>query len=148
MSTPENSQPLIRFNWFRFTLCLFFLVYTFIVARGLIPLPDEPPRIKFLEVFCCTLGLVFAYHALVSRSILMIPSIIIFLSWPARLQLSERIEFLQMMIEPFRPETILIWSLWGVGIFVLLPKSFKTFNEKPKSHPKKRSRLFPRGFPF
>lgn len=151
MSSTDNhktTKPLVNFDWLRFTLFLFFLGYTYIVARGLMPLPDEPPRIKFLETLCVTGGIVIAFWALVSRFRIFIPCVLVFLIWPARHQLNERIEFLQTMIQPYQAENILRWALIGAGILLLLPKSFKLYKKSLKEAGTKRSRLFQAGFPF
>lgn len=151
MSSPENSathKPLFKFDWLRCTLCLFFLVYAYIIAQGLMPLPDEPPRIKFKELFCVVCGLVIAYYALVSRYRIFIPLVLLFLIWPARIQLNERIEFLQMMLEPHRPENILRWALIGVGLLIILPKSWRLFKASLKEAKIVRPRIFQQGFRF
>ena len=147
-STKLTHKPLIRFDWLRMTLALFFLAYVFIVAKSLMPLPDEPPRIKFLEVLCVTAGLVLAYHALITQYRIYILGVLAFLAWPARVQLNERIEFLQTMIQPHQVEVYLRWGLILGGLLVLLPKAFRLFHRSLKSVTTKKSRLFKAGVPF
>ncbi|MDJ0836988.1 MAG: hypothetical protein QNK37_10760 [Acidobacteriota bacterium] len=124
----ESKNPLLRIDSFRLTLAVYFFLYAYIVARSLVPLPDEPPRINFWGVFCVTGGVVIGYHCLTSSFRLFLVGIWLFIPigyW----QLGKKIKFLEMMLEPKTIQVVTQYSL-GIVLFVLLmPKAFRTFHK-------------------
>ncbi len=144
----HKSSKLWHFDLFRSSLALFFVLYAFVVAKGMIPLPDEPPRINKWGLFCVTLGLVIAFHCLVSRYRLFLFSIWMFYLWSAQGQMEKRIKFLEMMLEPRNIEVITYHGLGLVFLLLLLPKSLKTFNKSVKAYHPTPSPVFRKGFPF
>ena len=133
MSDEKSKSPLIRLDTFRLTLAIYFFLYAYIVARSLVPLPDEPPRINFWGVFCVTGGIVIGYHCITSSYRLFQVSIWLFMPL-AYWQLGKKIKFLEMMLEPKTIQVVTQYSL-GLILFVLLmPKAFRVFNKSASEY--------------
>ena len=114
----------------------------------MIPLPDEPPRINRWGLMCVTIGLVIAYHCLVSRYRLFLFSIWMFYLGSAGGQMEKRIKFLEMMLEPKTLELLAYHGLGLLFLMLLLPKALKTFNQSVQSYQPAPAPLFRKGFPF
>ena len=150
MSNPKKSHLhtlFPNFHWMRVPLSLYFLLYTYVVARGLVPLPDEPPRINFWGIFCATCGFVIALHFLVGRYRLFLCSVLVFLPIAAW-QLSKRIRFLEMMLQPMDLEKVVWYSLGFVGLALLMPSAWAVFDKPLGDYKRSRPLFFNKGIPF
>ena len=143
----KKHAPLVRFDALRFVLALFFVVYAYVAGRGLLPLPDEPPRIKFLEVFCASLAMVIAYHALVSRA-RAFPLLVCGFLMIAHQQLAGRVRFLEMMLESHRVEQLLQYGLGIVFLVLLSPRALRMFQQPIGAQLENRPLLVRKGIPF
>lgn len=135
-----------RPEWWRWLLAVYFAVYTYIVAQGLFPLPDEPNRIKFWPLALTVLGAVFALQILVNRARVFYLALLGFLVL-SYFRLEDRIRFLEMMLEPFQYETWLRYSHFA-AVLLLTPWVWRSFPEKPTHTTKEKPVLFSKGIPF
>ncbi|CAM2065941.1 hypothetical protein SCOR_11215 [Sulfidibacter corallicola] len=131
----------------RILLAAFFLVFAFVWAQGLVPLMDEPPRVKYRELFFTATGLVFALQCLVNRYRGFWFMLVIYcpLSF---MYLGDRIKFLEMMLEPTLNEQVLQYCLAGVLLTLLTPRAWRLFPRKFADYRPEPPLLFRRGFPF
>lgn len=134
-------------NLFRLVFALFFLIYTYVVARGLIPMPDETPRIKALGVFCIAGGFVVAFHFLTSSYRLFLVGTWFFIPIAIH-ELQGRVRFLEMMLEPYQVEKITLFALHIILLALLSPLAMRSFTRTSDtfSHPKQL--LLGKGIPF
>ena len=147
ISDGSQGHSLISFHPLRSVLALYFFVYAYVVARGMIPLPDEPPRINFWGLFCVTGGMVLAYQSLTTRYrvfLFMALPFLILATW----QLGKRIRFLEMMLESNSVERMTQISLGVVFLTLLTPKAFLTFDRGLHSGSKNSKPPTKPGFPF
>ena len=140
----EHKRP---FSLLRILLSFYFLIYTYIVAQGMIPLPDQPARINFFAVFCVTMGLVIAFHCLASSYRLFLIGIWAFMPFAIQ-QLNGKIRFLEMMLEPRQVQVILSYSLYGVLVMLLTPKVLLTFNKPVREYNPPRNLLLQKGMRY
>ncbi len=129
----SDQNPIFRFDLFRIFLGLYFLIYAYVVGIGMIPLPDEPPRIHFLSLFCLVGGVVIAYHSLTSRFRLFQMGVWLFIPIAIK-QLHGKIRFLEMMLEPNAIQQTTQYSLVLVHLILLTPQAFRTFNRSAKEY--------------
>ena len=148
MHTQGADKEPGKLNRFRIFLSFFFFLYAYVVAQGMIPLPDEPPRINFRGVFCATAGLVIAYHCLVSRYRLFLVSVWLFIPMVAFAQMEKRIKFLEMMLEPMAIEKAAYYGIGLVYVVLLSPKALQTFDKSVREYRKRNPILFKKGFPY
>ena len=147
MAENGKSSGLVRLDWFRLSLAAYFVLYVYIVAHSLIPLPDEPPRINFWGVFCVVGGLVIAYHCLTSSYRLFLVSTWGFLLI-AHWQLGKKIKFLEMMLEAKTIESVTRYSLGIIMLALLTPKAFRLFSKASKDFVRKKQLTTRKGFLF
>ena len=136
-----------RPEWWRYVLCVYYFAFSYICARSLFPLPDEPNRMKFWPLFLTVTAAVFALQVLVSRRRMFIVFNIIFLAI-AWFRIEDRIRFLEMMIEPFYLETYLRYSLPIAALVLLNPWVFRSFNRKLSEGGPKPPLVFKKGIPY
>ena len=144
-TNPSVKKP--AFSLLRCLLAFYFCCYTYVVAIGMIPLPDEPSRINFYGLFCVTAGLVIAYHFLVSRYFLFYLSVLTFLPLAAR-QLATRIKFLEMMLEPNLLFRVTRYSLAVIALAMLMPPTWRLFRKKSSEYKRPSPLFFRKGVPF
>ena len=136
-----------RFNLLRCLLALYFLIYVYVVAHGLVPLPDQPPRIDFWGLLCITAGFVIAFHVMMSRYRLFWLSILVFIPFAAR-QLWKRSRFLEMMLESNDVEKTTMWTLGLIFLVLLTPRVFRMFNKPAREFKARPPLVYRKGFPF
>lgn len=148
-SEEKKSQVPKRsgFQSLRILLCGYFILYSYIVARGMVPLPDEPRRINFWGLFCVITGMVIAFQVLVNRLRLFQLSIIAFLPLAAW-QLAGRTKFLEMMLEPNTIEKTTRYTLAVILLVMLMPRVFRLFSMSIKDYKASRPMFFKKGIPF
>lgn len=132
------------FSLLRVLLCIYFLLYAYVVAIGMIPLPDQPPRIDFFGVFCSSLGVVIAYHMLTSSYRLFLVGVWAFLPL-AISQMNDKLRFLEMMLEPKLLQTTVAYSLYGIFLLLISPVAFRLFNKSVKEYNPPRHLLLQKG---
>lgn len=133
-------------EWWRVALSLYFAVYTYIVAQGMFPLPDEPNRIKFWPLALTVLGAVMALQVLVNRTRLFYFGLLGFLVL-SYLRLEDRIKFLEMMLEPNQ------WEVWlrhshAIIFLLITPWVWRSFSEKTSIEAGERPVLMRKGIPY
>jgi hypothetical protein len=142
------KHNLSKWDGYRAFLAFFFFLLSWVVAQGMVPLPDEPPRIQFTGVFCTVSGLVIAFHCLISRSRMALRLTWVFVIWFAFPQLEKRLKFLEMMLEPTLLVKVTYFSLGFVMITLLLPRALQTFDRLGLAMEDDEPRIFNKGFPF
>ncbi len=150
--SPKNGElagdrARLRFSRFRIFLGCYFFLYAYVVAVGLIPLPDEPPRINFWGVFLVSVGMVIALQCLVSRSRLFHLIVLGYL-FIAQAQMGKRIKFLEMMLEPTSVEVVARYSLALLFVVLCSERAFRTFDQPWRTIENAAPPLFKKGFPF
>ncbi len=143
----QNAKGHSIFTLFRVSLCLFFLLYAYIVAKGLLPLPDEPPRINFWGSACLVGGLVAAFYALVSQFRFYLIYMWLFLPI-AMSQMNTKIRFLEMMLEPHNVHIAAQYGLFAVFLALISPVAFRTFHKPVSAYRPPRNLLLQKGIPF
>lgn len=144
--TAKNMLP-EDFGFLRVVLAIYFLLYAFIVAKGLIPLEEQAPRINALGLTCVVAGFVIAFHCLTSTYRLFLVAVLVFIPIAVH-QINGRIRFLEMMLEPYTVETILKYSLYGVMLLFITPKMFKSFSTPASAYKKSQKLLLGKGIPY
>lgn len=137
-----------RSEWaLRLLLAAYFLIFCYVVAQGMFPLPDETPRIKYWDFAFSLLSLVIGFQMLISKyrgfllaSLLFLP----FASW----HLQTRAKFLEMMLESFRTETLLRYGLIGVALLLATPWSLRAFSKPASEFRNQKPMLFKEGLPY
>ncbi len=147
MAENGKSHSLVTIEWLRIALAAYFFVYAYIVAQSLTPLPDQSLRIDFRGLMCVILGLVIGFHCLTSSYRLFQIGTWFFMLL-AYGQMSKKIKFLDMMLEPQIIETVTRYSLGLILLVMLSPQAFRLFS-KPASEYKRDKLLFvKRGFNY
>jgi len=141
------TNPLFRFDLFRILLALFFFIYVYVTAQGLIPLPDEPPRINFWGVFLVSTGMIVSFFCLIGQSRLFHLFMFAYL-FIAQGQIAKRIKFLEMMLEPSRIEEVARYSLALVFIALCSEQAFRAFDRSFKETNGPGLSLIKKGVPF
>jgi len=142
-----KGKPLWRFNGLRATLALYFFVYAYVVAKSLVPLPDEPARINFLGVFCVTAGIIISFSFLIIRYRLFLGAVLCFLPLATH-QLSNKIKFLEMMLESTDVVVVTRYSLGFVMLVLLTPPVLRMFDQPVSSYTSTPPLFMKKGFPF
>lgn len=137
-----------KIDLFRLSLAVFFFLYAYIVAKGLIPLPDQAPRIDFRGVLCVTAGMVIAWFCLVSNYRLFLTGTWLFILWVAIPQMEKRLNFLEMMLEPTSIEKVTFYGLALVMVVLMLPRAMQTFSAHSEEYKVDQPMLFKKGLPF
>lgn len=140
MAENGKTHSSITIEWLRVALAAYFFVYAYIVARSLIPLPDQSLRIDFRGLMCVVLGLVIGFHCLTSSYRLFQIGTWFFLLM-AYGQLTKKIKFLDMMLEPQTIETVTRYSIGLIMLVLLSPQAFRLFS-KPASEYRRGKLLF------
>ena len=136
-----------KINTFRLFLSFFFFLYTYVVAKGLIPLPDQTPRINFFGVFCVSLGLVIAYHCLTSSYRLFLFGTWLFIPLALK-QLTSKIKFLEMMLEPYLVQRVTYYGLVLVLLVLISPPALRLFNRSAREYKPSQPLFLKNGLPF
>lgn len=144
--TIKNMLP-EDFGLLRIVLAIYFLLYAFIVATGMIPLEEQAPRIDSLGLFCVVAGFVIAFHCLVSRYRLFLIGVWVFIPLAIH-QMEKRVRFLEMMLESYSVETILLYSLYAMLIVLISPLALRQFNLPASAYRKSKDLLLNKGIPF
>jgi hypothetical protein len=144
-SQPQHIRSM--FTLYRVSLCVFFLIYAYIVAKGLIPLPDEPPRINFWGTACTTFGVVAAYYCLVSEYRMFLVGLWLFIPL-AMSQMNTKIRFLEMMLEPHNPQIATQYGLFAVFLALISPVAMRTFHKPTSAYRSHHNLLLQKGIPF
>lgn len=137
-----------QWDWYRIILSLYFFTLTYIISKQLIPFPDETPKINFSLLAAAVLAFVIALQMLVNRYRLFL-WVVLFGYIPfAFNQVSERIKFLEMMLESISQPRIAQLSLGVVFLALLTPKALETFSLSLKERKAHKPLFFSKGFPF
>ena len=143
----SEKNPFYRLDLFRSVLAFYFFLYAYVVARGMVPLPDEPPRIHFLSLFCLVGAAVIGYHCLVSRYRLFQMGVWLFIPFALK-QLYGKIRFLEMMLEPNNIQKVTQFSLVVMLLIFLTPQAFRLFNRGAREYKARRPMVMPEGMQF
>lgn len=147
--SPEPSRrrplPRFKFHWATAIAGVWFLVYLIVIAHGLQPLPDEPPRINFHGVANITGALVLAVAMFFDRSHGLQLGSLVFLAY-AYWFIGERIQYFQMMLEPHRLEQNVQSSILVIALLLIVP-SWRHFSSDQSERPP-GPMLLKKGIPF
>lgn len=143
----QHPKGHTMFTLFRVSLSFFFLLYAYIVAKGLLPLPDEPPRINFWGTTCLVGGVTAAFYCLVSEFRFFLVGLWLFIPI-AMSQMNTKIRFLEMMLEPHNVHIAAQYGLFAVFLALISPVALRTFHKPVSAYGAPRNLLLQKGIPF
>lgn len=138
-----NLSSSLIVNRPRIAFAIYFLLLGWTIARGLPPLPEEPPRINFWGLALVTGCVISAIQMLTSRQ-RAVPLLILFGLPIAAWHLQKQVKLMQMIIQPHGIEDTALYTLPLIFLALLAPAMMREFDDtNPKAPPLRRS-----GLPF
>lgn len=137
-----------RIKRMRVALAVFFAAYAYVVAQGLVPLPDVAPRIEFKGVLAVAAGTVIAFFCLIGRYRIFLLSVWLFMIWVAFPQMEKRLTFLEMMLEPLAMERATYYGMAGIFLILMTNRALRAFSDSVSEYKLPAPMFFKKGFPF
>ncbi len=128
MTSPTTYTPNIILSSSRILLSTYLFMLGTVVALSLPPLPEEPARINFYGLLIVCGVLVATIHLLKSQNRwvpILLAAGLPMTAW----YMVKRVKLLQMILEPYQLEQVVLFTLPFVLIYLVSPPIWHEFNQ-------------------